>query len=113
MKEQTTAPVSPCKTTELKPEFGRIRDVERLYSLKRGTIYNLLSSGRIRGCLLRVKGNVSGVRLIDLESVRCYIRDQMDQQQIGLANSSTGLKSLDAGYSLVSRPGPMNLCQPL
>ena len=87
--------MSPCHTTGLKPEFGRIRDVERLYGLKRGTTYNLLESGRIRGCVLRVKGRKSGVRLIDLESVGRYIRAQMDQQN-SAPDSSTSFKSTQA-----------------
>ena len=101
MKEQTTEPVSPCHTAELKPEFGRIRDVERLYGIKRGTLYGLLGAGRIRGCLLRVKGNRSGVRLIDLQSVRNLIHAHMDQQNSPV-DSSTGFKNLRAGQAQVS-----------
>jgi hypothetical protein len=97
----TTQPVSACQTTQLKPEFGRIRDVEHLYGLKRGTTYNLLASGRIRGCTLRVKGKKSGVRLIDLESVGQYIRAQMDQQN-NAADSGLGFKSLEAAEAPVT-----------
>ena len=97
----TTEPISPCQTTELKPEFGRIRDVERVYGLKRGTTYNLLSSGRIRGCVLRVKGKKSGVRLIEMDSVGQYIRAQMDQQN-NVAESSPSLKSTEAGLAPVT-----------
>jgi hypothetical protein len=67
--------------TGLAPEFGRIRDVERLYGLKRGTVYHLLQDRKIRGCVLRVKGKRPGVRLIDLTSVRSYIRSQMEEKQ--------------------------------
>jgi hypothetical protein len=101
MTDMTTQPVSPCHTTELKPEFGRIRDVERLYGLKRGTTYNLLASGHIRGCVLRVKGKQSGVRIIDLESVRSYIRGQMDQQ-MNATDSSPSFKSTQAGQALIT-----------
>ena len=88
----------PCQTTELRPEFGRLRDVELAYGLKRGTTYNLLSSGRIRGCVLRVKGKKSGVRLIDMESVGQNIRAQMDQQNVA-AYPSPSLKSTKAEKS--------------
>ena len=57
-------------------EFGRIRDVEHIFGLKRGTIYNLLRKKRIRGVLLRVQGRKSGVRLIELQSVRSYLQSQ-------------------------------------
>ena len=64
-------------TNGMAPEFGRVRDVERLFGLKRGTVYNLLRDGKIRSCLLRVRGRQSGVRLIDLDSVRALIAQQM------------------------------------
>ena len=79
-KSKTTKPVEPGNCTGSTPEFGRLADVQRLYGLKRGTCYNLLASGKIRGCLLRVKGKKSGVRLLDLGSVRNLIREQMDAQ---------------------------------
>jgi hypothetical protein len=75
----TTAPVSAGDTTRLTPEFGRMRDVETLYGLKRGTTYNLLNDGKIRGCVLRVRGQRTGVRLIDLASVREYIVSEMSK----------------------------------
>ena len=78
----TTAGVGPGDTTQAAPEFGRLRDVERLFGLRRGTTYNLLKDRKIRGCLLRVRGSKSGVRLIHLESVRDYIRCAMNDQTI-------------------------------
>lgn len=74
----TTAPVEPGSFTGASPEFGRLADVQRLYGLKRGTCYNLLRDGKIRGCLLRVRGKKSGCRLIEMSSVRNFIRSQMD-----------------------------------
>jgi hypothetical protein len=62
--------------TNLPPEFGRVADVTRHFGIKRGTAYNLLADGKIKGCLLRVRGKTSGVRLIDMASVRTYIRSQ-------------------------------------
>lgn len=100
-REMTTQPVGLCQTTEAKPEFGRLRDVERVYGLKRGTTYNLLSSGRIRGCVLRVKGRKSGVRLIEMDSVGQYIRAQMDQQN-NAGDSSLGFKSLEAAEAPIT-----------
>ena len=79
----TTAPVKPADLSNAQPEFGRLRDVHRLYGLPRGTVYNLLARGRIRGVNLRVTGRKSGCRLIDLASVREYIRSQMDEAARG------------------------------
>jgi hypothetical protein len=73
----TTEPVQPGNFNHAVPEFGRQADVQRIYGLKRGTTYNLLNAGKIRGCLLRVKGRKSGVRLFDMASVREFIRAEM------------------------------------
>lgn len=80
-QERTTAPVAAGDTSGVTPEFGRIRDVQRLYGLKRGTIYNLLADRKIRGCVLRVRGQKSGVRLIHLASVRDLILESMQEAE--------------------------------
>lgn len=77
-KETTAEPVQTGKFTGLSPEFGRTADVTRHFGIKRGTAYNLLRDGKIRGCLLRVRGRKSGVRLFDMASVRDLILSQMD-----------------------------------
>ena len=77
---KTTAPVKPGNTTGAAPEFGRWRDVERLFGIKRGSLYSLLRDGKVKGCLLRVRGQKSGVRLFSLDSVRAYVLSQMDTQ---------------------------------
>ncbi|HWX22701.1 MAG TPA: hypothetical protein VN578_22585 [Candidatus Binatia bacterium] len=100
-KELTTEPVRPGDTTGMTPEFGRIRDVEKTTGLKRGSVYNLLALGHIKGCVLRVRGNKSGIRLIDMGSVRNYIRAQMDEQN-GPAGCGTGFKSLEAAQAPAS-----------
>jgi len=70
----TTAPVRAGDFTGAQPEFGRWQHLERQFGIRRGTAYNLLGEGKIKGVLLRVKGQKSGVRLFDLGSVRDYIR---------------------------------------
>lgn len=55
-KITTTAPVEPGNFTGSTPEFGRCADVQRIYGLRRGTLYNLLRDGKIKGVLLRVRG---------------------------------------------------------
>jgi hypothetical protein len=77
----TTAPVEAGDTTRMAPEFGRWRDVERLYGIKRGSLYNLLVDGKVQGVLLRVRGQKSGIRLFDLASVREYIRQCQGEQE--------------------------------
>ena len=79
-KQLTVAPVCVGDLSHTLPEFGRCLDCTRLFGLKRGTLYNLLSAGRIRGVLLRVKGQKSGVRLFDLNSVRSFIGTEMNKE---------------------------------
>jgi hypothetical protein len=77
MAEMTTSPVKSGDTSGLLPEFGRWQDVQRLFGIKRGTLYNLIKAGQVKSCLLRVKGTKSGVRLVHLASVRQMIMEQM------------------------------------
>jgi hypothetical protein len=73
-ESETTTSVKTGDFTNIRPEFGRTRDVERTRGIKRGTLYNLHAQNKIRGYLLRVKGQKSGVRLWDLESIDRFIR---------------------------------------
>jgi hypothetical protein len=59
-------------------EFGRTPDLKNQFGLARGTAYNLLNLGKIKGVVLRVRGQKSGVRLWDMASVRDYIRGEME-----------------------------------
>jgi len=77
-QQLTTAQVAPSDTSNTRPEFGRCGDCSRLFGIRRGTLYNLLRDGKIKGVLLRVRGQKSGVRLFDLASVRDFIRSQME-----------------------------------
>jgi hypothetical protein len=62
------------------PAYGRIGDIQRIFGLTKSTIYNLLRSGRIRGCSLKVKGNRSRIRLIDVSSVSAFIEAAINEQ---------------------------------
>ena len=59
----TTAPVFAGNCADLMPEFGRFRDVERLFGIKRGTVYNLIAEGHVKSVVLRRKGSITGCRL--------------------------------------------------
>ena len=63
------------------PEFGRTEDVERIFGLKRGTLYNLFEQKKLRSVLLRIKGSKSGVRLWHLESIQEYLMEAMAQEE--------------------------------
>src|ERR1017187_69126 len=76
----TTAPVQPGEHSSLEPEFVRIPDLRRLFSLKRGDVYELIKAGLIKSVPLRLSGGKSGVRLIYLASVREYLFGEMKKQ---------------------------------
>lgn len=76
IRNTTTAPVQAGDFNHVLPEFGRVADITRHFGIKRGTAYNLLTDGKIKGVLLRVRGEKSGVRLFDMASVRNYILSQ-------------------------------------
>jgi hypothetical protein len=82
----TTEPInlqaSP-STSSVFPEFGRWRDVQRLFGIKRGTLYNLMAEGKVKSVVLRRKGNVHGCRLFHLASVSEYINSLMQEQNGG------------------------------
>ena len=74
----TTNPVQAGDFNGVMPEFGRTPDVERYFGIKKGTLYNLLEQGKIRGVVLRPSGHMKGVRLWDMLSIRDYIYSQMN-----------------------------------
>ena len=78
--EYTVAPVQiSCPSTNLS-EFGRWQDVQRLFGIKRGTLYNLVAEGKVKSVSMRRKGNAYGCRLFHLESIRVYLHSLMEGQ---------------------------------
>ena len=77
--ETTIAPAKVGDFTGTPKEFGRDKDVDAIFSIKRGTARNLYLKGKIRGVLLRVSGSKSGVRLWDMASIRRYIEGEMKE----------------------------------
>ncbi len=75
----TTEPVAAVNTSQTLPEFGRVNDVQRLFGVKRGILYRWIADGKIKSVCLREPGNVQGIRLIHLASVRDYINSHFQQ----------------------------------
>jgi hypothetical protein len=73
----TTATVEAGNTEQTLPEFGRVKDVEKLFGVKRGILYRWINEGKVKSVCIREPGNVQGVRIIHLASVRNYIVSQM------------------------------------
>ena len=62
------------------PEFGRARDVERHFAIKRGFLYKLLKEGRVRSISLREPGRKFGVRLFYLPGIRAMLLKKLAEQ---------------------------------
>jgi hypothetical protein len=73
----TTEPIKVGNVNQVLPEFGRVPDVQKLFGVKRGILYRWIGEGKIKSVCIREPGNIQGVRLIHLESVRNYINSQM------------------------------------
>ena len=80
MTTETITVASTTNATPL-PEFGRWRDVERHFGIKRGTLYNLINEGKVKSVVLRRKGNIHGCRLIHLASISTYLNQLLENQQ--------------------------------
>ena len=86
----TTRPVVAGNCTDVAPEFGRWQDVQRIYGIKRGTLYNLMAEGRVRSIILRRKGNIHGCRLFHLRSISDYLYKLMEEQDGKSASEEIG-----------------------
>lgn len=59
------------------PEFIRVPDVEKVFGIKRGHCYALISAGAVKSVCLRKPGAKTGVRLVHFQSVRDYLNGQL------------------------------------
>ena len=60
-------------TKNVEPEFLRANDVFDRYRIKRGQLYRLIESGKVRSVCLRERGKVRGARLVVHQSLRDYV----------------------------------------
>jgi hypothetical protein len=73
------------------PEWLRIPDAVRLFSLGRSTIYILLQEGKIKSANLVRRGNVRGRRLLEANSIRIYL-ESLAAQESELRSQKRGNK---------------------
>ena len=76
----TTVPLSEAaaRASHVDPEFVDIPGLEARWGIKRSLAYQLLADGKIRGVSLRRRGQIRGKRLFSVDSVRQFLRDQME-----------------------------------
>jgi hypothetical protein len=63
------------------PEFVDCRGLEAGWGIKRSLAYQLLQDRKIRGVSLRRRNQVRGKRLFSVDSVRAFLRSQMDSEK--------------------------------
>ena len=79
--EQTTGPVSatPAHVAGQDPEFLDATGLQLRFGIKRSLAYALLADGAIQGVSLRRRNQTRGKRLFSVDSVRRYLREQMER----------------------------------
>jgi hypothetical protein len=60
------------------PEFLDAVGVQQRFGIKRSLLYELLSLGLVRSASLRRRGQSRGKRLFSVDSIRQFLRKQMD-----------------------------------
>jgi hypothetical protein len=60
-------------SASIKPRYVKVRDAVRYSSISNTSFYELIASGEIRTVALRKKGNIAGIRLVDLQSLDEYL----------------------------------------
>jgi hypothetical protein len=60
------------------PEFLDARGVEARFSIRRSLLYELDGSGDIKSVSLRRRGQSRGKRLFSVDSIRQFLRKQME-----------------------------------
>jgi len=60
------------------PEFVDCKRLEAGWGIKRSLAYQLLADGVIKGVSLRRRGQLRGKRLFSVDSVREFLREQME-----------------------------------
>jgi hypothetical protein len=77
----TTQPATLGNCKNVLPEFGRFQDVQRLFGIKRATVYSLIADGVVKSVSLRRRGNLKGVRLVHLQSLSEHLNRMMEEQE--------------------------------
>ena len=68
---KTIAPVEAGTTREA--EWVDFPGLEKIFSLRRGHAYTLISSGEIRSVVLRQRGKIRGKRLVEVASGKSMV----------------------------------------
>lgn len=80
LTDKTTVPVhvTPAYVAQHDPEFLDARGVEARFSIRRSLLYELHNDGHIKSVSLRRRGQCRGKRLFCVDSIRSFLRSQME-----------------------------------
>jgi hypothetical protein len=77
---EITDPVNatPAYVAGQDPEFLDARGVHARFSIRRSLLYELHNGGHIKSVSLRRRGRLRGKRLFSVDSIRQFLREQME-----------------------------------
>lgn len=58
------------------PEYADIPGIYTIFGLKRSLLYSLMKEGRVKSISLKERGEKSGKRLIEVASVRAFLKSK-------------------------------------
>ena len=76
--EQTIAPVQASPANDADVEFLDAHGVHARFSIRRSLLYELHNGGHIKSVSLRRRGQSRGERLFSVDSIRQFLREQME-----------------------------------
>ena len=76
---ETSSAVTATTEIAAQAEFGNFATLRALFNIPRSSAYELEKAGDICFARLRKRGNVRGRVLVNLDSVRAFLRRQMQE----------------------------------
>ena len=76
----TIAPVQAVDCSNVLPEWGDHHAVRRIFSIKRGKLYDITNRGLVKSVSLRRPGQKYSKRLWALQSIRDYLDSLLQAQ---------------------------------
>jgi hypothetical protein len=78
--KETDKTIAPLRgASHFNPEFVDCKGLEAGWGIRRSLAYQLLADGAIKGVSLRRRGQLRGKRLFSVDSVREFLRAQMER----------------------------------
>lgn len=66
-------PANESALVPLKPEWVRIPDATSIFGIGRSRLYVLIEEGKIRSSVIRDRGKIRGIRLLNYDSLAAFV----------------------------------------